>query len=72
MSKYTIINMHDTVAIRRNPPTCYSSIDREPVFIDDKEDNDSESVRDYCQVVVFFVSIVLVSIALRELGTMIF
>jgi hypothetical protein len=68
MSKYTIINMHDTVAIRRNPPTCYSSIEREPVFID----NDSESVRDYCQVVVFFVSIVLVSITLRELGTMIF
>jgi hypothetical protein len=61
MSKYTIINMHDTVAIRRNPPTCYSSIEREPVFID----NDSESVRDYCQVVVFFVSIVLVSIALH-------
>jgi hypothetical protein len=68
MSKYTIINMHDTVAIRRNPPTCYSSIEREPVFID----NDSESVRDYCQVVAFFVSIVLVSITLRELVMTIF
>jgi hypothetical protein len=71
MSKYTIINIHDTIAIRRNPSTCYSSIDREPVFIDDK-DNESESVHDYCQVVAFFISIVLVSIVLRKLGTTIF
>lgn len=72
MSKYTIINIHDTVAIRRNP-TCYFPIDREPVFAEHEEDNnDSESVHDYCRVVVFFSTIVLVSIVLHELGRTIF